>query len=155
MSSFPALTSRCFFSGSDFDGENADELFYRLSAYGRDFHFNLTRNDRLTSPSLVVEFWSRDGAVRRPVEVTSRQCHYVGHISTEEATSSVAFSSCFGLVGYLASLAPDAREKSKVIDDGEFFTVCFECYSFVLLMADIFCMYQAEFVSGHFDVTDR
>ena len=75
------------------------ELFYRLAAYGRDFHFNLTRNDRLTAPSLVVEHWSRDGAVRRLAEVTSRRCHYVGHIAGEEKTSSVAFSNCFGLVG--------------------------------------------------------
>jgi len=121
VSSFPTPTSRCSFpAGSDVDGQNAGELFYRLSAFGRDFHFNLTRNDRLMSPSLVVEFWSRDGTVRRPAEVTSRRCHYVGHISTEETTSSVAFSNCFALVGCLAFLALDAREKSKVIDDGEF-----------------------------------
>ena len=75
-------------------------MFYRLTAYGRQFHFNLTRNDLLTSPSLVVEYWSRDGAVRRAAEVTSsRRCHYVGHVmSSDGVASSVAFSNCFGLV---------------------------------------------------------
>jgi len=72
--------------------------FYRLTAYGRLFHFNLTRSRLLTSPSLVVEYWSRDGAVRRPAEVTSRRCHYVGHVAGDETASSVAFSNCFGLV---------------------------------------------------------
>ena len=86
-------------SDSDFDEQNDGELFYRLRAYGRDFHFNLTRNDHLTSPSLIVEYWSRDPKVRRLAEVTSRRCHYVGHIASEDTTSSVAFSNCFGLVG--------------------------------------------------------
>jgi len=87
-------------------GEYDGEMFYRLTAYGRDFHFNLTRNDRLASPSLVVEYWSRDGAVRRPAaEVTSRRCHYVGHVTSEETTSTVAFSSCFGLVSCVIGLS--------------------------------------------------
>ena len=104
-----------FSTGSNFNDQNNDELFYRLTAYGRDFHFNLTRNDRLTSPSLVVEYWSRDGTVRRLAEVTSRRCHYVGHIASEETTSSVAFSNCFGLVGCLpfSAAASIGREKSR------------------------------------------
>jgi len=87
--------------GSESEERNDDgaELFYALTAYGRRFHFHLTRNDRLTSPSLVVEYWSRDGAVRRRPEMTSRRCHYVGHVTSEESTSTVAFSNCFGLVG--------------------------------------------------------
>jgi len=89
------------FADSDSDD---GELLYLLRAYGREFRFNMTRNDLLTSPSLVVEYWSRDGAVRRLAEVTSRsrQCHYVGHIDGEEQTSSVAFSNCHGLVGFIA-----------------------------------------------------
>jgi len=71
-------------------------LFYRLMAHGRVFHFTLTRHDLLTSPSLRVEYWSRDG---RAAEVTSSRCHYVGHVRDgDQTTSSVAFSNCFGLV---------------------------------------------------------
>jgi len=85
---------------NDSNEPDNDKLFYQLKAYGRDFRFNLTRNDRLTSPSLVVEYWSQGGTVRSLAEVTSPRCHYVGHIASEEMTSSVAFSNCFGLVGY-------------------------------------------------------
>jgi len=86
-----------------------DETFYRLTAFGRDFHFNLTRSRLLTSPSLVVEYWSRDGAVRRPAEVTSRRCHYVGHVASDDATSSsVAFSNCFGLVSFRQAFSATA-----------------------------------------------
>jgi len=84
---------------SEGDERSDGELYYRLAAYGRDFHFNLSRNEHLTSVLPLVEYWSRDGAVRRLAEVTSRRCHYVGHVAGEEITSSAAFSNCFGLVG--------------------------------------------------------
>ena len=86
-------------AGGKFDAAaNDSQLFYRLTAYGRIFHFNLTRNDFLASPSLVVEEWSRDGAVKRMAEMPSPRCHYVGYVADEESSSSVAFSNCFGLV---------------------------------------------------------
>lgn len=79
-------------------------VFYRLSAYGRNFFFNLTRNDQLVAPGLSVEYWSRDG-LRYHGSAASRRtgsaggCHYVGEVVDEEGTKSeVAISDCFGLV---------------------------------------------------------
>lgn len=79
-------------------------VFYRLSAYGRNFFFNLTRNDRLVAPGLSVEYWSRDG-LRHRGSATSRgtsdagRCHYVGEVVDGDGTKSeVAISDCFGLV---------------------------------------------------------
>ena len=88
--------------GSNHVGDNHDDtepaklIFYKLSAYGMDFHFNLTLNMGLVSPRYVLEYWSGSGNVWRRKGLT-RACHYVGHIATS-SDSRVALSNCFGLV---------------------------------------------------------
>ena len=80
-------------------------VYYKLSAYGREFFFNLTTNHRLASPGLSVEYWSRGhrkSARDASSDVTDDhhfRCHYVGHVTDDEGmTSEVALSDCYGLV---------------------------------------------------------
>ena len=73
-----------------------ERIFYKLSAYGIDFHLNLTRNNRLVSPSFLVQYWNKDGVARQHNDV--EHCHYEGHIVNREGRSSVALSNCRGLV---------------------------------------------------------
>ena len=74
-------------------------VYYSLSAYGMDFHFNLTLNTALLSPRYVLEYWSGSGNVWRR-KGAARPCHYVGHLSSSRE-SRVALSNCFGLVSNL------------------------------------------------------
>ncbi|KAI0211143.1 hypothetical protein LSAT2_004040 [Lamellibrachia satsuma] len=73
-----------------------ERIFYKLSAYGIDFHLNLTRNNRLVSPSFVVQYWNKGGVASQHSDV--EHCHYEGHIVNRERRSSVAISNCRGLV---------------------------------------------------------
>ena len=72
-------------------------VFYKLTAFGMDFHFNLTLNTGLVSPMYSVEYWNESG-----VEATHKllkDCHYVGHLGRDhQGQSRVALSNCFGLV---------------------------------------------------------
>ena len=73
-----------------------ERIFYKLSAYGIDFHLNLTRNTRLVSPSFVVQYWNKGGVASQHNDVEN--CHYEGQIVNRERRSSVAISNCRGLV---------------------------------------------------------
>lgn len=71
-------------------------LFYRLSAYGKHFHLNLTLNPQLVSRHFTVEYWGRGGLEWR--HNTLDNCHYVGFLQNQHGTSRVALSNCKGLV---------------------------------------------------------
>ena len=71
-------------------------IFYKLAAYGREFHLNLTLNENLVTNGFSVEYRNRHGRVSQ--HNTKMECHYVGHIASEEKTSNVALSNCYGLV---------------------------------------------------------
>lgn len=71
-------------------------LFYRLSAYGKHFHLNLTLNPNLVSKHFTVEYWGRDGQEWRHAAVDD--CHYVGYLLDQYDTTGVALSNCNGLV---------------------------------------------------------
>lgn len=75
-------------------------IYYSLSAYGMDFHFNLTLNRVLLAPKYVAEFWDRHGILYSYKGKNTRHCHYVGHIRNSRF-SRVALSNCFGLVSRL------------------------------------------------------
>ena len=75
--------------------DDADPVFYKLSAYGEEFRLSLTRNDALVSGDYFSEEWDDTGVVRRPG--VRRRCHYVGNIANISA-SRVAISNCHGLV---------------------------------------------------------
>ncbi|KAM9840912.1 A disintegrin and metalloproteinase with thrombospondin motifs 6 isoform 1-T1 [Aulostomus maculatus] len=76
-------------------------LFYRLSAYGKHFHLNLTLNPHLVSKHFTVEYWGRDGLEWR--HNTVENCHYVGFLQNQHSTSRVALSNCKGLHGVITT----------------------------------------------------
>lgn len=73
-----------------------NRLFYRLSAYGKHFHLNLTLNPNLVSKHFTVEYWGRDGQEWRHAVLDD--CHYVGYLLDQYDTTGVALSNCNGLV---------------------------------------------------------
>uniref|UniRef100_A0A3B3R068 ADAM metallopeptidase with thrombospondin type 1 motif 6 n=1 Tax=Paramormyrops kingsleyae TaxID=1676925 RepID=A0A3B3R068_9TELE len=76
-------------------------LYYRLSAYGRHFHLNLTLNHYLVSKHFTVEYWGKDGAEWRHGYVDN--CHYVGYLQDQYRTTKVALSNCNGLHGVITT----------------------------------------------------
>lgn len=71
-------------------------LFYKLSAYGKHFHLNLTLNSDLVSKHFTVEYWGKDGVEQQNSAVDN--CHYVGYLLDQYSTTQVALSNCRGLV---------------------------------------------------------
>ena len=71
-------------------------IFYKLSAFGKDFHFNLTLNRGLVTPSFVVEYRNSTGVERQ--HRYAKNCHYYGNLRSHGDSSSVAISNCNGLV---------------------------------------------------------
>lgn len=74
------------------------QMFYRLSAYGKHFHLNLTLNPHLVSKHFTVEYWGREGPEWRHSAVDN--CHYVGFLQDQDSTTRVALSTCRGLVSH-------------------------------------------------------
>lgn len=78
--------------------ESGEEwIFYRLAAFGRTFHFNVTLNRWLVAPSFGVDVWNETEG-RRTTTFSADDCYYVGYIAKQEVTSRVAISNCQGLV---------------------------------------------------------
>lgn len=75
--------------------ETPSRIFYKLSAFGKEFHFDLKLNEKLLSSAYKAEVWTKDG--RRGFVPRKRDCHYVGY-SREPSLSMAAISNCFGLV---------------------------------------------------------
>ncbi|XP_054612641.1 A disintegrin and metalloproteinase with thrombospondin motifs 6 isoform X2 [Dunckerocampus dactyliophorus] len=76
-------------------------LFYRLFAYGKHFHLNLTLNPRLVSKHFTVEYWGRDGLEWRHNTVDN--CHYVGFLQNQHSATRVVLSNCNGLHGVITT----------------------------------------------------
>ncbi|XP_040013463.1 A disintegrin and metalloproteinase with thrombospondin motifs 6 [Xiphias gladius] len=76
-------------------------LFYRLSAYGKHFHLNLTLNPHLVSKHFTVEYWGKEGLEWRHNMVDN--CHYVGFLRNQYSTTRVALSNCKGLHGVITT----------------------------------------------------
>lgn len=76
-------------------------LFYRLSAYGKHFHLNLTLSPHLVSKHFTVEYWGREGLEWRHNRVDN--CHYVGFLQNQHSTTRVALSNCKGLHGVITT----------------------------------------------------
>lgn len=106
---------------TSFDGDNSEWIFYRLTAFGRTFHFNVTLNRWLMSPSFRVEQWNRHGVVDQTAtefpaadEEHPVDCYYVGYVAKQEVTSRVAISNCRGLVRRLSDELAAARYKDNI-----------------------------------------
>ncbi|KAM9307195.1 A disintegrin and metalloproteinase with thrombospondin motifs 6 isoform 3-T3 [Pholidichthys leucotaenia] len=76
-------------------------LFYKLSAYGKHFHLNLTLNPYLVSRHFTVEYWGKDGPEWHHNMVDN--CHYVGFLQNQHSTTRVALSNCKGLHGIITT----------------------------------------------------
>ncbi|XP_029025329.1 A disintegrin and metalloproteinase with thrombospondin motifs 6 [Betta splendens] len=76
-------------------------VFYRLSAYGKHFHLNLTPTPHLVSRHFTVEYWGKEGVEWRHTMV--HNCHYVGFLQNQQSTTRVALSNCKGLHGVITT----------------------------------------------------
>uniref|UniRef100_A0AAX7VMK8 ADAM metallopeptidase with thrombospondin type 1 motif, 2 n=1 Tax=Astatotilapia calliptera TaxID=8154 RepID=A0AAX7VMK8_ASTCA len=74
------------------------ELFYNVTAFGKELHLHLHPNSRLVAPTATME-WEESGQHHsQPIEDTG--CFYTGTVSNMEGTS-VAISNCDGLAGMI------------------------------------------------------
>lgn len=98
---------------------NSEQLFFNITAFGRDFHLRLKPNTQLVAPGAVVEWHEASpvpGNITDPIndhqpgstsdriwktEPLQTNCAYVGDIMDVPGTS-VAISNCDGLVRLLA-----------------------------------------------------
>ncbi|KAM7076980.1 A disintegrin and metalloproteinase with thrombospondin motifs 6 isoform 6-T7 [Ciconia maguari] len=79
----------------------ASKLFFKLSAYGKHFHLNLTLNTDLVSRHFTVEYWGKDGPQWKHDFLD--HCHYTGYLQDQHSTTKVALSNCNGLHGVIAT----------------------------------------------------
>ena len=84
------------------DEADLSSVFYKLRAYGREFHFNLSLNTQLLSKDFAVEIWGDEEAElgRGRLATGSDEllgCHYTG-FTLNQGTSDAAISNCNGLV---------------------------------------------------------
>lgn len=71
-------------------------VFFKLSAFGQDFHLNVTINDELFSPNFEIEIRS-NGSSEFHYEID--HCHYIGQLLPAKGNENkVAVSNCDGLV---------------------------------------------------------
>ncbi|CAH2296250.1 A disintegrin and metallo ase with thrombospondin motifs 6 isoform X2 [Pelobates cultripes] len=81
--------------------QEASKLFFKISAYGKHFHLNLTLNTDLVSKHFTVEYWGKDGPEWRHDNIEN--CHYIGYLQDQNTTTKVALSNCNGLHGVIAT----------------------------------------------------
>ncbi|XP_026258371.2 A disintegrin and metalloproteinase with thrombospondin motifs 3 isoform X1 [Urocitellus parryii] len=99
---------------------NPEQLFFNITAFGRDFHLRLKPNTQLVAPGAVVEWHETSlmpGNITDPInkhqpgsaseriwrkEPLQTNCAYVGDIMDVPGTS-VAISNCDGLAGMIKS----------------------------------------------------
>ncbi|MEJ1275647.1 hypothetical protein NN561_006544 [Cricetulus griseus] len=77
------------------------KLFFKLSAYGKHFHLNLTLNTNFVSKHFTVEYWGKDGPQWKHDFLDN--CHYTGYLQDQRSTTKVALSNCVGLHGIIAT----------------------------------------------------
>lgn len=76
--------------------QEASKLFFKISAYGKHFHLNLTLNTDLVSKHFTVEYWGKNGPEFKHDFIEN--CHYTGYLQDQNTTTKVALSNCNGLV---------------------------------------------------------
>lgn len=74
-------------------------VFYRISAFGQQFHFKLKVNRELFSRFFSVGAFGDHG--KEMTLDTKQNCHYVGY-SRKPHVSTAAISNCFGLVNIIS-----------------------------------------------------
>uniref|UniRef100_A0A8C3AJE6 ADAM metallopeptidase with thrombospondin type 1 motif, 3 n=1 Tax=Cyclopterus lumpus TaxID=8103 RepID=A0A8C3AJE6_CYCLU len=95
-------------------------LFFNISAFGKEFHLRLRPNARLVAPGAVVEWHDEitdaDGGAERILrrELLKTDCTFIGDI-TDVPGASVAINNCDGLAGMIRT------------DSDEYFIEPLEC----------------------------
>ncbi|CAL1530732.1 unnamed protein product, partial [Lymnaea stagnalis] len=91
-----------YLDGTDQIGRNS--VFYKLSAYGREFHLNLTLNTQLLTKDFAVEFIQDNDRSKSTDEIWD--CHYTG-AGIGSDSSDAAISNCNGLHGVFSTSTDD------------------------------------------------
>ena len=60
----------------DVESAIKEPVFFHLSAFGQNFHLNVTLNDKLLSPNFVIEVRGNQSS-RFHFDI--EHCHYIGH----------------------------------------------------------------------------
>ena len=80
------------------NGDQSDDVHYRLELSGREKHLHLKPNDQLLGSAFVVERRrGRNVTEHRLTPAKQKQCHYIGQVKGHPE-STVAISTCNGLV---------------------------------------------------------
>ncbi|KAM7430783.1 disintegrin and metalloproteinaseith thrombospondin motifs protein [Porites harrisoni] len=75
-----------------------EPVYFKLSAFGQDFHLSVTLNHQLFSSNFEVEIRGNSSEFHYDIE----HCHYIGQIiSPEGKRNKVALSNCDGLQGLI------------------------------------------------------
>lgn len=80
----------------DVESAIKEPVFFHLSAFGQNFHLNVTLNDELLSPNFVIEVRGNESS-RFHFDI--EHCYYIGNaVSSKGLGTKVALSNCDGLV---------------------------------------------------------
>ena len=80
----------------DIGGSSKESVFFKLSAFGQEYHLNVTLNDELFSPHFKTEVRGKGSS---EFHYDIEHCHYLGQLLPKHANKSkVAVSNCDGLV---------------------------------------------------------
>lgn len=83
----------------DLAGTKGEPMYFHLSAFGQNFHLNVTLNDELLSPNFVVEIRGNQSS---RFHLDFEHCHYTGQVvSSKGLGTRVAVSNCDGLRGLI------------------------------------------------------
>lgn len=89
----------------DIGSLSREPVHFKLSAFGQDFHMEVTLNHELFSPNFEIEI---RGNASSEFHYEIDHCHYIGQLlSAEGKRNKVAVSNCDGLVrgrGFTTSL---------------------------------------------------
>ncbi|XP_068740001.1 A disintegrin and metalloproteinase with thrombospondin motifs 6-like [Montipora capricornis] len=76
-----------------------ESVFFKLSAFGQEYHLNVTLNDELFSPHFKTEVRGKGSS---EFHYDIEHCHYLGQLLPKHANKSkVAVSNCDGLQGMI------------------------------------------------------
>ncbi|XP_068740000.1 A disintegrin and metalloproteinase with thrombospondin motifs 6-like [Montipora capricornis] len=84
----------------DIGSSSKESVFFKLSAFGGEFHLNVTLNDELFSPHFEMEIRGNGSS---EFHYNIENCHYLGQLlpAPQVKKSMVAISNCDGLQGMI------------------------------------------------------
>lgn len=98
-------------------------MHYRLSAFGRDYHLNLTLEAGFIAPLYTVTVLGARNRTREEEEEEAedetvyRHCFYKGHVNGESQHAAV-ISLCSGLVSGQNIFFPLRKKEKRVLRNG-------------------------------------